>query len=949
MSMPLSPHEQRPGLTVKDVAKYSLLPGVVPRVRRLARAFENILFVFTQIFGTIGLIERDHPCLRAENIGHYRFADVLRYAMSNLRFTRAGIPQILMFLAVIASIVLLIAIFFIVIAQVAFPVYQANAQFFGEPQNGYEGPEKDHVMRFLSSVFGPNGFFADSVVGSNGTYIKLLTGMLKGYSMALLVIACFMIMYLLIVTAVESAKTGEPFGSRFDGAWAPIRLALGIGLLVPISSQGYNGAQMVAFQTAEWGSNLATNLWLGAIDGLEENKAFFAAPQPDPGYKFIHDYFMVHVCMESLKVISGLSLLDQSTLTTVNVTNSNIEFMNGHSFDASFCGVTAVTNPAEYLETFSFPRKVVGDKPIVNDMGQVSGGANSPFPRKLLVSYRQILDGLNQKMIPVAATLATEINKNMDQNVYQIVTPAVVDDWVATYWSYIGGQQANRGYPTFFTTSEWNSSFAQINEWYIENLKSDARYGWSTAGVFYLRLGKMFEMLKEVVQQKPVVTSMPRNFKNPLARVPSAVAYSPGVLTISAACYAISTSMFGSICPDSVMGPIKVHRAMVQASDAIKAAPTNKNDIASVRLLKRIGGYNSWTGAMSTKADYAQNEDVDTEHFIKSMTEVILDKIRIKNTDITPLSTVVAYGNGIMTASTGAFVLAAAIGYFLPAIGNLLVNIGQLLFIPGFVLAIVVPFLPFMYFMFAVIEWVISVLEAVIGMPLWALSFISLEGDALGKGMQGVMMLFELMLRPSIIIIALISSIIIFTASIMFFNSMFALFRSANETMTDTFAIDIVRSITYLFMYLFIIYSIATSSFKLIDVLPNNFMRWIGGPGGFGGSMSAGVADVSGALQGRLAAEGLGRMGKLAGASAAKGKKDRDDAKAEASADAMARRQAQYNAEAGAGGTTNNYTIISPSGGGGGAGGGRGTGGPNSRLDRGQGEYTDFEDVDPKK
>src|SRR5688572_19959113 len=109
-SMELQPKPKKPGITIKQTAKYALLPGVFPRLSRLGQAFGNILFIFTQMFGQIGLIEKDHPCLRAENANHYRFTDVLGYAMRNLSFTREGIPQVLMFFAVIAAIVLMIAV-----------------------------------------------------------------------------------------------------------------------------------------------------------------------------------------------------------------------------------------------------------------------------------------------------------------------------------------------------------------------------------------------------------------------------------------------------------------------------------------------------------------------------------------------------------------------------------------------------------------------------------------------------------------------------------------------------------------------------------------------------------------------------------------------------------------------------------------------------------------------
>lgn len=56
---------------------------------------------------------------------------------------------------------------------------------------------------------------------------------------------------------------------------------------------------------------------------------------------------------------------------------------------------------------------------------------------------------------------------------------------------------------------------------------------------------------------------------------------------------------------------------------------------------------------------------------------------------------------------------------------------------------------------------------------------------------------------------------------------------------------NIGAAIGMVFVYMFAIYSLANSSFKLIDAIPDNFGRWGGLPKGFGSGIKTGMSDIS--------------------------------------------------------------------------------------------------------
>ncbi len=171
----------------------------------------------------------------------------------------------------------------------------------------------------------------------------------------------------------------------------------------------------------------------------------------------------------------------------------------------------------------------------------------------------------------------------------------------------------------------------------------------------------------------------------------------------------------------------------------------------------------------------------------------------------------------------------------------------------GFVLHYVLPFLPFVYFFFAVGRWVKTIFEAMVGVPLWALAHMRMSGPGLpGEAASGgYFLLLEIFVRPVITVVALVGSFAVFTAMAMALNGIFGLvtenFMGVDTPAAATAAAsaDIVsqaRAIAdqffYSVMYVIILYMMATSSFKLIDIIPDNIMRWSGS-----GVSSMGASD----------------------------------------------------------------------------------------------------------
>lgn len=112
-------------------------------------------------------------------------------------------------------------------------------------------------------------------------------------------------------------------------------------------------------------------------------------------------------------------------------------------------------------------------------------------------------------------------------------------------------------------------------------------------------------------------------------------------------------------------------------------------------------------------------------------------------------------------------------------------------------------------------------------------------------------MVFEIFIRPILIVFGLIASILIFASLVKVLNEIFylvianmsghdpidstACFKSpdaASDTSGGKTGTDFMRGTIdeffYTIVYAIVVYMIGLSCFKLIDLIPNNILRWMG-------------------------------------------------------------------------------------------------------------------------
>ena len=262
--------------------------------------------------------------------------------------------------------------------------------------------------------------------------------------------------------------------------------------------------------------------------------------------------------------------------------------------------------------------------------------------------------------------------------------------------------------------------------------------------------------------------------------------------------------------------------------------------------------YSSWKDVANEYKPPTGNAIYD---FINGLfgTQGLFDLRNPGNKDVHPLALMTSMGKSLLEASIRNIGLGAAgnigggllggtvagLGLGADVLSTALFTIVSVTLGAGIILYYVLPFMPFIYFFFAVGSWIKEVFEAMVGVPLWALAHLRIDGDGLpGEAARsGYFMIFEIFLRPIMIVFGLLAAVSIFASMATVLNTIFTIaivntgganFGDSGNVNFAEFARGPLDQLFYTILYAVLMYIIAMSSFKMIDLIPNAIMRWLG-------------------------------------------------------------------------------------------------------------------------
>lgn len=153
----------------------------------------------------------------------------------------------------------------------------------------------------------------------------------------------------------------------------------------------------------------------------------------------------------------------------------------------------------------------------------------------------------------------------------------------------------------------------------------------------------------------------------------------------------------------------------------------------------------------------------------------------------------------------------------------------------GLMLSVYIPLIPAMVWTMAVLNWLLSVVEAVIAAPLFAAAHISPYGEEeIGTAGEGYRMLASLAIKPMLMVIAVFVSIGLCNAMAGVVNDTFMPMVAGAQSGS---VVGIVKFVGIVSVYVLLMMGLTHACFALVHWLPDRVMLWLGrSVAGLGGS-----------------------------------------------------------------------------------------------------------------
>lgn len=729
-----------------------------------------------------------------------------------------------------------------------------------------------------------------AAVGGGGPMQSAIGPMFGTYSTGVLVIASVVVFWSIVSIVIDSARTGQFGGGRHNMVWTPIRFVFALAMLIPVGGM-FNGGQLVVMKLAEWGSNLGSNMWSTYINGTNDiNLLVNLVQSQNPATTLIVPTLESLTCMKRHNMAQEVTLgtaffpggpyvpspvlspalaltsvgvhdqfvrpIVQQTDVAKNAPSITITF--GDMSNPNRCGGITLPNPQgndivnyDPLYTAMYPAVPVGAvfdefaqfkqdvrqaewdlfNDLYADMEGIACQMASTTQQANPASYAQTCPSVTYAPTGANATAAA-INPACNTTAGGFngdpASALCLGQMVAAYTGSVGGG----GREDALATAKAANLDPYISGAGAGTFTGDAAIqGWAGMGAWYFKIASINRSFGEaVVVETAAEGPSAMNTGSPSAdeggdggcdgfwgclwsgtkRVATgAWTVASGMVTGvgDAVAWVGGGGLSGMLAGFPIQGASDIN---MDAGKKIIHWALHKMKSDNGPLLISIGGYGTDTHPMASLA-YAGYQIVDKAIFLYGVMAFI------------SLFAGLPLIGGMITA-----LMAGPVGSFLGMIASFGLT-------PGLMLLYYVPLIPWTKVMFAVVAWIVSVVEAVATIPVVALAHMRTDGEGLMGPMasSAYVAWLNLLLRPGLTVIGFVMGNLIFESMILYLNDTF------NQSIANmgSGGFGIIDQVINTYIYVFSAYALVNASFKLVDIIPNSTMSWLGS--------SAGTQDFS--------------------------------------------------------------------------------------------------------
>lgn len=719
----------------------------------------------------------------------------------------------------------------IVIAFSIIMASAASAQEISLPDI-FSGEGDDRSNVFFNLIFG--GLFPGPTANSR-TVVSLL---MLSFNILFLSIGAIFLLYNIFQGTLDSAHEGVVLGQK-STIWTPIRVVVAFALLIPLGD-GYNGIQHGISYVVRAGTATGSFFWNQTVDLIVADEVpIVGTDYASSEARFLQQMWRMEFCRAAynfevdkggaldkvsdgewadLRAAPATPLIDSYTPRIMHYSTPAITSACGSitlpAATAALKRVSPTTNMASINQSF---------EALINVLKLDMRAAAERVVKK--ISEREPLTAGD---FPDLGRMLRTLREQHSAIVAGIVNPAALQQLVRTESGTPISQQIR-------SIGTDGSGALSAPTAVAGDLKNG---GWMMAGAYYMLISKISGDANAVASMFPSAT--------------------PGTL--------ISTTLNGGV-QNTIAS--ELGRNYWFQSNADRDAQ---------KILASIGaaynsGVSAWNEAAAnagmrefiTERAYAGDDSSSPENFLPPPTNLLKGIALLSPEKITtdPMIGLMAYSSTLLyylTWAIGIMSLASAIPWAGAAVSTFATMTGSLFQIGIFAavaIGFVLPYLPAVIWLIAILAFMLLVIEAVFAAPLWAIAMLSMDGHGISSNIsrKGWSLLLMLFLTPMLMIFGFLIGMILFRIGAFALNGMlFAALSSQMAADPGSFG-SVTQVLTTIILTVFValIYVVIIDwSFSLINLFPARVFKWIDGIGDDLGAPATGratAAAVAGSYQ----------------------------------------------------------------------------------------------------
>ncbi|HCO2537568.1 TPA: DotA/TraY family protein, partial [Escherichia coli] len=629
--------------------------------------------------------------------------------------------------------------------------------------------------------------FGDVVTNPLSTSAPTLIGSMFGaFNSIIAVLAVVWFMFIGIRHVVRSGHQGQVFSTGRDIV-GTLSVVAGFLMIVP-TGNGWSIAQLIML----WGASImgvgSANVMVQlAADNIANGYSMTVQPVQASTRTAARGIFEMELCKYAVNaglndfnqtVKSSTSLMTESAKTasgnyTVTVSNGS-GICGSASLSVEGNGTTDQSTIGKFFNPFSkneYSGVISAQRAAMDNMISDMDNAASEFVTTFL-EKRNSGNG-------ILPDIETRIQRAADEYERAVQKSLPIDN---------GEQSRKEALKSYLTT-----------------------YGWVTLGAWYQTFATANQRLAELADRAPAVTSM------------SSLGEVGDTDLFSAVMGAYKTQLQNSTYTPTI--------GTITTQDESNAA--NSTDPQSVVMKSIAPTILKWTNQAATEwsGTGTTSNQVNPLIKMKNIGDYTLGTTEILWTGYTTVRVLATMGdNSIFGKAVNLFSgLPKGFVALLDAAAPPIYFLLFLLFCAGFSLSIYLPFIPFIFWMTGIGNWIVSVLIGCTAGPLWAATHLGTSEDRGSRAAYGYIYLIDSMIRPPLMVFGFFFASVAIIAVGTILNSLFgaALVNVQVKSLTGIFSLA-----GFLLIYARMCTTSVAAIFALQAYLPDHVINFLGGRDG---------------------------------------------------------------------------------------------------------------------